>query len=96
MYFDLEDPPCLRHIDIRILKGKIHFLFYMRSWDLWAGLPENIGGFQLLKEKAAEVCGYEPGVTIGESKGLHLYSHTIDAAFHRMLKEKVGESSANK
>jgi thymidylate synthase len=86
--FDLEDPPCLRHIDIRILGGKIHFHIYMRSWDLWAGLPENIGGFQLLKEKAAEVCSLIPGATIANSKGLHLYSHTIDAAFHRMLKEK--------
>jgi thymidylate synthase len=31
----LKDPPCLRGIDTRISDGKLHFVVYFRSWDLW-------------------------------------------------------------
>jgi len=31
----LNDPPCLRSIDTRIQDGKLHFVVYFRSWDLW-------------------------------------------------------------
>jgi thymidylate synthase len=81
----LEDPPCLRHIDIRVLKGEIHFIVYFRSWDLWAGLPENLGGIQMLKEYIGERCGLKDGMLIASSKGSHLYSHTIEPAKMRLL-----------
>jgi thymidylate synthase len=45
----LGDPPCLRGIDTRIRYGKLHFMLYFRSWDLWAGFPSNLAGLQLLK-----------------------------------------------
>jgi len=32
---NLNDPPCLRGIDTRIRYGKLHFMIYFRSWDLW-------------------------------------------------------------
>ncbi len=35
----IEDPPCLRLIDTRVTDGKLHFVLYFRSWDLWAGFP---------------------------------------------------------
>ena len=46
----LGDPPCLRGIDTRIKDKKLHFVVYFRSWDLWNGLPANLGAIQLLKE----------------------------------------------
>ena len=51
---------------------------YFRSWDLYAGLPENLGGLQRLKEivleylQAAEM-QVEDGKIIAFSDGLHLY-----------------------
>ena len=39
----LDDPPCLRLIDTRIRYGKLHFILYFRSWDLWGGFPSNLG-----------------------------------------------------
>src|SRR4030042_1205467 len=33
----LVDPPCLRIIDTRVRYGKLHFILYFRSWDLWGG-----------------------------------------------------------
>jgi thymidylate synthase len=76
----LQDPPCLRHIDTRIQDGKLHFYPYFRSWDLWGGLPANLGGIQLLKEYVAAEIGVEDGEIIASSKGLHIYDYSFDLA----------------
>jgi thymidylate synthase len=74
----LQDPPCLRHIDTRIQDNKLHFVVYFRSWDLWGGLPSNLGAIQLLKEYMAGEIGVEPGETIASSKGLHIYDYVFE------------------
>ena len=74
----LQDPPCLRHIDTRIQDGKLHFYPYFRSWDLYSGLPANLGGIQLLKEYCAAEIGVEDGEMIATSKGLHIYDYSFD------------------
>jgi len=71
----LNDPPCLRHIDTRISDGKLHFIIYFRSWDLWGGFPANLAGMQLLKEYMAQEIGVDDGEMICSSKGLHLYKY---------------------
>jgi len=77
---DLEDPPCLRGIDTRVRYGKLHFMVYFRSWDLWGGFPVNLAGIQELKEYMAKEIGVEDGEIIATSKGLHLYEHHWDLA----------------
>ena len=77
---DLEDPPCLRHIDTRIRDNKLHFIIYFRSWDLSGGFPANLAGFQQLKEYMAQQIGVEDGEMIVSSKGLHLYGYAKDLA----------------
>ena len=81
---DLEHPPCLRQIDCRVKDGKLHFMIYFRSWDLWGGLPENLGGLQLLKEYMAEEIGISPGETIATSMGLHIYDYAWPTALARL------------
>lgn len=76
----LPDPPCLRGIDTRVANGKLHFILYFRSWDLWAGFPSNLAGIQLLKEYVASEIGAEDGELIALSKGLHLYDYTWELA----------------
>ena len=76
----LTDPPCLRSVDTRIRYGKLHFIVYFRSWDLWAGFPSNLAALQLLKEYMATEIGVEPGETIAVSKGMHLYDYAWDIA----------------
>jgi len=71
----LEDPPCLRHIDMRIREGVLIFYPYFRSWDLWSGFPANLGGISILQQFMAEEIGVEAGPMICSSKGLHLYSY---------------------
>jgi thymidylate synthase len=75
-----DDPPCLRAIDTRILDGRLVFLVYFRSWDLWAGFPSNLAAIQLLKEYMAGEIGVEDGELTAMSKGLHLYEYSWDLA----------------
>jgi thymidylate synthase len=77
---DQPDPPCLRMIDTRIRHGKLNFVVYFRSWDLWAGFPSNLAAIQLLKEYMAAEIGVEDGEIAAISKGLHLYEYAWDLA----------------
>ncbi|MFA4888676.1 MAG: thymidylate synthase [Candidatus Omnitrophota bacterium] len=76
----LTDPPCLRIIDTRVRYGKLHFILYFRSWDLWGGFPSNLGGLQLVKQYMAEEIGVEDGEIVAVSKGLHLYEYSWELA----------------
>jgi len=84
----LQDPQCLRGIDTRIRYGKLHFMPYFRSWDLWAGFPSNLAALQLLKEYMAKEIGVEDGEIIASSKGLHLYDYCWDLARTRTGRQK--------
>jgi thymidylate synthase len=77
---NLSDPPCLRQIDTRVRYGKLHFIVYFRSWDLWAGFPSNLAAIQLMKEYMASEIGVVDGELIACSKGLHLYEYAWDLA----------------
>jgi thymidylate synthase len=77
---DLHDPPCARSIDTRIRYGKLHFMVYFRSWDLWSGFPANLAAMQLMKEYMAAEIGVEDGEIIASSKGLHLYDYVFELA----------------
>ena len=76
----LDDPPCLRAIDTRVRDGRLNFIVYFRSWDLWAGFPSNLAAIQLLKEYMASEIGIDDGEIIAMSKGLHLYEYSWDLA----------------
>lgn len=82
----LPDPPCLRLIDTRIRYGKLHFMVYFRSWDLWNGFPANLAAIQMLKEYMAQEIGVEDGEIIASSKGLHLYDYVWELAKLRTMK----------
>ena len=74
------DPPCLRMIDTRVRDGRLNFIAYFRSWDLWAGFPSNLAAIQLLKEYMAGEIGVEDGELVAVSKGLHLYEYAWELA----------------
>ena len=82
----LKDPPCLRQIDARVRYGKLHFIVYFRSWDLWNGFPANLGAIQMLKEYMAMEIGVDDGEIIASSKGLHLYDYIWELAKLRTMK----------
>jgi len=71
----LDDPPCLRSITFKRVGEQLNLAVYFRSWDLFAGLPENLGGLQLLKEYILTYLTFpiKDGSIIAFSDGLHLY-----------------------
>ena len=72
---ELENPPCLRIISFKVVEGKLQLSVFFRSWDLFAGMPENLGGLQLLKEYVLENLHFSvsDGPIIAFSDGLHVY-----------------------
>jgi thymidylate synthase len=83
----LEHPPCLRLIDTRVLDGKLHFVVYYRSWDLWGGFPVNMAATQLLKEELGLALEVEDGEIVALSKGLHLWEHSWEWANCRLWRD---------
>lgn len=77
---NLEHPPCLRHIDMRVLDGYLIFYPYFRSWDLWNGLPANLAGIAVLQKSMADEIGLKVGPICATSKGLHLYDYVEELA----------------
>lgn len=73
----LIDPPCLKVIDFKIVHKWLEMHVYFRSWDIFAGFPENIGGLQLLKEYILMHLNlsYEisDGAIYAYSSGAHIY-----------------------
>ncbi len=71
----LNDPPCLRLIDFKVVDGKLNMTVFFRSWDCYSGFPENLGGLQLLKEYVLMHLNFpvEDGKIIAYSSGLHIY-----------------------
>lgn len=86
---DRQTSPCLRGIDTKIVEDgdKKHLLMnvYFRSWDLWGGWPENMGGLTRLMETICEMLGdVEPGALSFASKGLHCYWFQLEAVETRL------------
>jgi thymidylate synthase len=75
---DRRTSPCLRGIDFKIKEGYLIMSVVFRSWDLYAGFPENMGGMALLNEYVAAQLDIKPGPLAFTSAGLHLYDYQID------------------
>lgn len=76
--------PCLRGIDIKVKENHLLLGIIYRSWDLYSGWPENMGGFTLLGEYITEmICSDRDDLFAGPmgffSMGLHCYDHQLNA-----------------
>jgi thymidylate synthase len=88
------DPPCLRVLDFKAVpqageeSGPLVLTLscYFRSWDLWAGLPTNLGGLELLKQHVAHEAGLSDGPMYAYSAGAHIYGYQEEIARLRTLR----------
>jgi thymidylate synthase len=86
---DRMTSPCLRGIDFKIKDGYLITSVVFRSWDLYAGFPENMGGFTLLNEYVADQLDHvKPGPLAFSSAGLHCYSYQIEPIMMILHKEE--------
>jgi len=72
---DNPDPPCLRHIGCKVIKGEFTFFPYFRSWDLVAGFPANLAALAVFQKYMADEIGIENGGMIASSHGAHIYGY---------------------
>jgi len=77
---ELTDPPCLRHIDMRVKDNTLIFYPYFRSWDLWGGFPANLAGIAVLQKYIADLLEVDLGPMVCSSKGLHIYGYVEELA----------------
>ncbi len=82
---NLSDPPCLRVVSFKVVEGKLTLTVFFRSWDLFSGLPENLGGLQIYKEAVLAILQYHKleiadGELIAYSDGLHIYEQYFGLA----------------
>jgi len=76
------DPPCLRLLDFKVIpfdnEKVLTLTAYFRSWDLWAGLPANLGGLELLKQYVAMEANLKNGPLYAYSAGAHIYGYQVE------------------
>ncbi len=92
----LDDPPCLRVIDFKVIKRRLVMTVFFRSWDLVTGLPENLGGLQMVKEYVLAHFPEDMGIVDGEliafSDGLHIYEQYFEISdMLNVDKIKIGD-----
>jgi len=79
-----QTSPCLQLIDTHIKDNKLHTFTVFRSWDLYGGLPENLGGITLLMEYIANELSVDIGPLSFSSLKLHVYDFQINALKARL------------
>ena len=70
------------------MDGKLHWIVYFRSWNLWSGFPVKLAGLQQAKEIMAMEMGVEDGEIVAMSKGLNIRDYNIEVALMRLQKDK--------
>lgn len=75
-----QDVPCTCTLQFLIRDGRLHLVTYMRSNDVWLGLPHDIFCFTMLQELVAVSTGYPLGEYQHFVGSLHLYEANVNEA----------------
>jgi len=74
-------PPChIMHQYQVMPNNKLNSSFYMRSNDVYLGLPTNIMGYAFLNMAFSKLCGYTPGELVYFGSDVHLYHNQLEVA----------------
>jgi len=95
---ELRHFPCWRYAQFKVRYGKLHGFVVFRSWDLYAGMPVNLGGITLLmiemtdyiRKHNPEMKDLAVGKLFAFSMGLHLYERQVK--FAEMIVNPPGKS----
>lgn len=87
---DRRTSPCLRGLDFKIKNSYLIISCIFRSWDLYAGFPENMGGLALLNQYVADqLDDINPGPLAFTSAGLHAYDYQLDPIMAILKKDHI-------
>lgn len=77
---DMALPPCHCFFQFYVDRGMLSCMFYMRSTDVFLGLPFNIASYALLTHMIAQQCDLEVGELIYTGGDVHLYINHLEQA----------------
>ena len=78
VYTCSKDIPCTCSLQFLIRKGRLYCITYMRSNDLYLGLPYDVFSFTMLQEMLANELGVELGTYRHFVGSLHIYKRNYE------------------
>ncbi|MCG7563751.1 MULTISPECIES: thymidylate synthase [Pseudoalteromonas] len=88
-------PPCHLLYQFYVADGKLSGQLYIRSSDIFLGLPYNIASLSLLVHMLAQQCDLEPGEVIVSFGDLHAYSNHMAQIEQQLQREPKGLPTLN-
>ncbi|MCH8492644.1 MAG: thymidylate synthase [Idiomarina sp.] len=83
-------PPCHLLYQFYVANGKLSGQLYIRSSDIFLGLPYNIASLSLLVHMLCQQCDLEPGEVIVSFGDLHAYSNHMEQIQEQLSREPHG------
>ncbi|GHE92353.1 thymidylate synthase [Thalassotalea profundi] len=80
-------PPCHLLYQFYVANGKLSGQLYIRSSDIFLGLPYNIASLSLLVHMLCQQCDLEPGEVVVSFGDLHAYSNHMEQIKEQMSRE---------
>jgi thymidylate synthase len=82
-------PPCHLSFNCQVVNGVLNSCFYMRSSDLYHGLPHNVVGYAFLTHLIANLTGLRPGTMVYMAADCHIYRSQIDVVEEQLTREPL-------
>lgn len=82
-------PPCHLSFNCQVINGKLNSMFYMRSSDLFHGLPHNLVGYALLTHIVAKLTGLEVGEMVYVGADCHIYKSQYEVVAEQIDREPL-------
>jgi len=80
-------PPCHCFFQFYVANGKLSCQLYIRSNDVFLGMPFNIASYALLTMMIAQVCDLKPGELVYTNGDVHIYLNHIEQIKLQLTRE---------
>jgi len=80
-------PPCHLLFQFNVAGGRLHCGMYMRSCDVFLGLPFNIASYALLTQMVAQSTDLEPGDLVISLGDAHIYTNHLEQTRSQLARE---------